>query len=45
MGEVGLLIDNMEEPPPPPGFLAAAWEYREAATIPRLLVIRARRVP
>ena len=35
MGEVGLLIDDMDEPPPPPGFLAAAWEYAEAATIPR----------
>ena len=45
MGEVGLLIDSMDEPPPPPGFLAAAWEYEEAATIPRLLLIRARRVP
>ena len=45
MGEVGLLIDSMDEPPPPPGFLAAAWEYEEASTIPRLLLIRARRVP
>ena len=45
MGEVGLLIDDMDEPPPPPGFLAAAWEYEHAATIPRLLVVHARRVP
>ena len=44
MGEVGLLIDHMDEPPPPPGFLAAAWEYEEAASIPRLMLIRARRV-
>jgi SAM-dependent methyltransferase len=44
MGEVGLLIDDMEEPPPPPGFLAAAQEYRDAAAIPRLMLIRARRV-
>ena len=43
MAELGLLIDDMEEPPPPPGFLAAAWEYGEAATIPRLMLIRARR--
>ena len=43
MAEVGLLIDDMEEPPPPPGFLAAAWEYGEAATIPRLMLLRARR--
>jgi SAM-dependent methyltransferase len=44
MGEVGLLIDDMDEPPPPPGFLAAAEEYRDAASIPRLMLIRARRV-
>jgi SAM-dependent methyltransferase len=43
MGAVGLLIDDMAEPAPPPGFLAEAWEYREAATIPRLMLIRARR--
>jgi SAM-dependent methyltransferase len=45
MGEVGLLVEDMDEPPPPPGFLAEAWEYREAALIPRLMLIRARRVP
>ncbi len=44
MGEVGLLIDDMDEPPPPPGFLAEAWEYGEASTIPRLMLLRARRV-
>jgi SAM-dependent methyltransferase len=44
MGASGLLIEDMEEPPPPLGFLAEAWEYREAATIPRLMLIRARRV-
>jgi len=44
MGEVGLLIDDMDEPAPPPGFLALAPEYRDAAVIPRLMVIRARRV-
>jgi SAM-dependent methyltransferase len=44
MGASGLLIEDMEEPPPPPGFMAEAWEYREAATIPRLMLIRARRV-
>jgi SAM-dependent methyltransferase len=37
----GLLITRMEEPAPPPGFLARAQEYAEAATIPRLLFIRA----
>jgi SAM-dependent methyltransferase len=44
MGTEGLLIEDMEEPPPPAGFLAAAPEYGEASTIPRLMVIRARRV-
>ena len=45
MGEVGLLIDDMDEPAPPPGFLDEAWEYGEASTIPRLMLLRARRVP
>jgi SAM-dependent methyltransferase len=44
MGTEGLLIEDMEEPPPPAGFLAAAPEYGEASTIPRLMVVRARRV-
>jgi hypothetical protein len=29
----------MEEPAPPPGFLERAAEYREAASIPRLLFL------
>ncbi|HEX9969824.1 MAG TPA: class I SAM-dependent methyltransferase [Acidimicrobiales bacterium] len=37
----GLLLARMEEPAPPPGFLARAHEYAEAATIPRLLFLRA----
>ena len=37
----GLLITRMEEPAPPPGFLARAEEYADAATIPRLLFLRA----
>ncbi len=37
----GLTVTRMEEPAPPPGFLAAAAEYRAAATIPRLLFLRA----
>jgi SAM-dependent methyltransferase len=41
MAAAGLLIERMEEPPPPPGFLAKAEEYKEAATIPRLLFLRA----
>jgi SAM-dependent methyltransferase len=35
----GLALAAMEEPPPPPGFLAQAPQYREAATIPRLLAL------
>jgi hypothetical protein len=38
-----LLVERMEEPEPPPGFIAKAPEYREAATIPRLLFLRALR--
>jgi ubiquinone/menaquinone biosynthesis C-methylase UbiE len=40
----GLLITRLEEPAPPPGFLDRAQEYAEAATIPRLLFIRAEKV-
>ena len=36
----GLFVTCMEEPAPPAGFLAKADEYREAATIPRLLLLR-----
>ena len=43
MADCGLLVERMEEPPPPAGFLAQAWEYAEAATIPRLLLLRARK--
>ena len=41
MAAAGLAITRMEEPAPPPGFLARAEEYRDAATIPRLLFLRA----
>ena len=41
MAEHGLLVQRMEEPAPPPGFLELASEYREAASIPRLLFLRA----
>ncbi|MHB8506022.1 MAG: class I SAM-dependent methyltransferase [Acidimicrobiales bacterium] len=40
----GLVVTGMEEPAPPPGFLALAAEYAEAATIPRLLVLRAEKL-
>ncbi len=36
----GLYLQEMLEPPPPQGFLDQAWEYREAASIPRLLAMR-----
>ena len=41
MADAGLRITRMEEPPPPPGFLSRADEYTAAATIPRLLFLRA----
>lgn len=37
----GLLVERMDEPAPPPGFLERAAEYEAAATIPRLLYVRA----
>jgi SAM-dependent methyltransferase len=40
----GLLLEWMEEPAPPAGFLAKAEEYAAAATIPRVLYLRTRRV-
>ncbi len=39
--DAGLTIGRMLEPAPPEGFLAIAEEYRAAATIPRLLYLRA----
>jgi SAM-dependent methyltransferase len=44
MADHGLVVTRMEEPAPPPGFLARAAEYRQAATIPRLLFLRAVRL-
>jgi len=44
MARHGLLIERMEEPAPPEGFLDRAAEYREAATIPRLLFLVARKL-
>jgi SAM-dependent methyltransferase len=45
MADRGLLADHMDEPPPSPGFVARAPEYGAAATIPRLLVVRTRKIP
>jgi SAM-dependent methyltransferase len=41
MAERGLLVERIVEPSPPPGFLLLAPEYTEAATVPRLLYLRA----
>ena len=43
MAERGLLVEHMDEPPPSPGFVARAPEYGEAASIPRLMVLRTRK--
>lgn len=41
MADHGLFVQRMEEPAPPRGFLERAAEYRQAATIPRLLFLYA----
>jgi SAM-dependent methyltransferase len=43
LADRGLYLTRMVEPAPPAGFLAAAPEYAGAATIPRLLLLRAER--
>jgi SAM-dependent methyltransferase len=40
-----LVLIEMQEPAPPPGFLELAGEYGEAGTIPRLLLLHARKAP
>ncbi len=40
----GLVLERMIEPAPPPGFLERAPEYADAATVPRLLYLRLRRI-
>jgi SAM-dependent methyltransferase len=44
MASNGMLITEMIEPAPPAGFLAKAEEYVAAATIPRLLFLRAEKL-
>ncbi len=44
MASAGLYVTAMLEPAPPPGFLARAEEYAAAATIPRLLLLRAEKL-
>jgi ubiquinone/menaquinone biosynthesis C-methylase UbiE len=43
IAENGLVLERMIEPAPPQGFLDQATEYQAAATIPRLLVLVARK--
>jgi SAM-dependent methyltransferase len=45
LAERGLFVTRMVEPVPPPGFVALAAEYAGAATIPRLLLLRAEKRP
>ena len=44
LAEHGLVLERMVEPAPPDGFLDRAFEYAEAAAVPRLLYLRLRRV-
>ncbi len=43
LGGAGLLVDDMEEPAPPAALLDTVWEFPEASTIPRILLLSARR--
>ena len=40
LADSGLYLTHLEAPAPPPGFMERAQEYAEAATIPRLLLLR-----
>lgn len=44
LADNGLLLERMDEPAPPDRFLAQAPEYFEAASVPRLLHLRLRKV-
>jgi SAM-dependent methyltransferase len=44
LADGGLVVTRMEEPSPAPGFLARAEEYMGAASIPRLLFLRAEKL-
>jgi hypothetical protein len=43
MGEFGLLVEDMMEPSPPSQVLTETGGFPDAATIPRLMLISARR--
>jgi SAM-dependent methyltransferase len=44
LADHGLFLTKMIEPAPPPGFIAKAEEYADAATIPRLLMLRTQKL-
>jgi SAM-dependent methyltransferase len=44
MGHAGLLIEHMEEPAPPEQLVTDVWGFADAATIPRVALVRARRI-
>jgi len=44
LAAVGLVLERMDEPAPPERFIAQAPEYFDAATVPRLLHLRLRRL-
>lgn len=41
MGVAGLLVEDMVEVPPPPSLVTELWDFAEAATIPRVLLLQA----
>ena len=43
LAELGLVLERMVEPQPPDGFVDRAFEYAQAAALPRLLYLRLRR--
>jgi hypothetical protein len=45
LARAGLLVHHMDEPAPPAGFLGQDIRYAAAATIPRLLALRAQKAP
>ena len=45
LGRAGLLVDDMEEPAPAAALRETVWNFPEASTIPRIVLMRARRRP
>ena len=44
LADAGLVLERMHEPRPPQGFLDRSPDYADAATIPRLLAMRLRKI-